>query len=121
MKRGPKRQLHSEIVPMLEPAALAASRDVEICDLIPPQPDGVIARLVTMPPCSTHSNIDPAGSAGQFHLIVEGSLVAPDRPRERWESVFASPEQGPLLLEAGDRGLQFVCLQLPRKAAEYSG
>jgi len=44
-------------------------------DLIPLQPDHVAARLYTLSPGACMTGPDPAGSAGQFHVVVTGALV----------------------------------------------
>lgn len=41
MVRGPKRQFHSPPYPAADAQALAARRDAETLELIPPQPDGI--------------------------------------------------------------------------------
>jgi hypothetical protein len=47
MRRGPKRQLTSQAVPVLEPAALQALEMSRSEDLIAPQADGISAQLLT--------------------------------------------------------------------------
>ena len=63
--------------------------------------------------------MDPAGSAGQFYVVVAGSLQVEDRVVKDWGSVFVSATEKPLVFAAGDRGVQVVCLQLPVKAEQY--
>ena len=53
----------------------------------------------------------PAGSIGQFYVIVEGTLLAEEQPRRKWESLFLPVDEKPRMNEAGDEGLQIVCLQ----------
>ena len=49
MKRGPKRQLHSQPVPIATAASLAGQMSVTVNDLIPLQVDAIAARLYTLP------------------------------------------------------------------------
>jgi hypothetical protein len=118
MKRGPKRQLHSDMVPVADETALSRVVDPRIDDLIPLQADGVAARLYTLPPNSRAAGIDSTGSAGQFSLVLGGSLIIGERELRNWEHVFVVDEP-PLESIAGARGAQVVALQLPRKAAEF--
>lgn len=63
--------------------------------------------------------MDPAGSAGQFYVVVAGSLHVEERALKDSGSVFVSATEKPLVFVAGDRGVQVVCLQLPIKAEQY--
>ena len=47
----------------------------------------------------------PAGSIGQFYVIVEGTLLAEEQPRRKWESLFLPVDEKPRMNEAGDEGL----------------
>lgn len=119
MKRGPKRQLHSEPVPVAGEPELAARTEAVVQDLMPFESDGLGARLYTLPPGAIQTGVDPAGSGGQFYVVLAGSLQVQERAIEDWGSVFVQATEKPLLFTAGDRGVQVVCLQLPLKAEQY--
>lgn len=119
MRRGPKRQLHSQPVMIADTASLAALAAPVVNDLIPLQVDAIAARLYTLAPGTRYTGLDPAGSAGQFYVVLAGSLSVQERRLHTWQSVFISPSENPLELMAGKEGLQAVCLQLPHKAQEY--
>ena len=119
MKRGPKRQLHSKSAPIATAACLAGQVSVAVNDLIPLQPDAVAARLYTLPAYASHGGLDPAGSAGQFYVVMAGALTVGEQHLQAWQSVFVSAHEGPLQLVASGDGVQVVCVQMPVKAPEY--
>lgn len=119
MRRGPKRQLHSQPVPMASAADLSCCSAPAVTELITLQDDRIAARLHTLPAGSRQAGLDPAGSAGQFYMVLAGMLQIGSRELRTWDSIFVSADELPLELEAGAEGLQAVCLQLPHKAAVY--
>lgn len=119
MKRGPKRQLHSQPVPIATAASLAGQMSVTVNDLIPLQVDAIAARLHTLPAYASHGGLDPAGSAGQFYVVLAGALIVGKHKLQAWQSLFVSANEGPLQLVASSQGVQVVCVQMPTKASEY--
>ena len=119
MQRGPKRQLHSAPVTLPDAASLAGRTAIEVDDLIAPQADGSAATLYTLPPNTRVGGTEPAGSAGQFYVVVSGHLIAGEALRRTWESIFVAPGESGFEMIAGDEGAQVVCLQLPPRAGEY--
>jgi hypothetical protein len=120
MRRGPKRQLTSQAVPVLEPAALQGLERSRSEDLIAPQADGIAARLMTrmageaiMP--------DPAmsGSVGQFLVVLAGTVVLPDRTLGIWDSAFIGSHERTPSFAAGHGGAQVVCLHMPPRDPAY--
>ena len=79
VEQPPKRQLHGQPVPIVTAAGLAAHVSPSIDDLIALEPDGIAARLYTLPPGTQHRGLDPAGSAGQFYVVLAGTLIAGER------------------------------------------
>jgi hypothetical protein len=119
MKRGPKRQLHSEPVPVESETELAARTEPAVQDLIPFEADGVGARLYTLPTGTIQTGVDPTGSEGHFFVVIAGSMYVQERAVKDWGSVFVQAMEKPLIFVAGDGGVQVVCLQLPLKADQY--
>ena len=115
MQRVSKRQFHSRSVKVMAADALAASTDVVVNDLIEPQSDGLLARLIVIPPGANAEAPDPAQSAGQYRVVLAGSLVTAERSLGRWEHGFVAPDERILVLEAGPEGVQAVILQFPTK------
>ena len=113
MQRGPKRQLHSEVARVADETERASLAAPKIDDLIPLQPDGAAAQLISLPPGATHAGLDPRGSGGQLHLVAAGSLVVDGRALAQWEHVFVAGDETPPVLVAGRGGAQAVLLQFP--------
>jgi hypothetical protein len=121
MVRGPKRQMHSESFPASDAAALAARAGVETIELFPPQPDGVAATRLLLPPGGEATAPAGAGSCGQYIMTVAGSLLHGGREFGRWEPIFVSADEPALALRAGPGGADVLCLRLATRAAEYAG
>lgn len=119
MKRGPKRQLHSQPVPIVTAGQLATLVTPATLALIPLQPDHAAAHMYSLPAGRTYTGLDPAGSAGQFYVVLAGCLLIGACSLQNGASVFISPDEAPLAIVAGSEGLQLVCVQFPHKAAEY--
>ena len=119
MIRGPKRQLTSDPVPPSDAASLAASKEMEVRDLISLQSDLIAAQMLRLRPGGKAAAMDPKGSAGQYFVVTAGSLIYGATELTRWESLFASGDEAPVPLLAGAGGAEVVLLQLPVKAAQY--
>lgn len=119
MRRGPKRALHSAPARTAALGELLALPAPVVEELIPRQPDGVAARLHSLPPAATlRLQADP-GHAGQFHVVVAGSVEVDGRLLTDWASMFVAAGETPPAIRAGARGAQLACLQFPPKAAQY--
>jgi hypothetical protein len=57
---------------------------------------------------------DPAGSGGQFHLVVSGSLQQGDAVLPVWSLLFAAPNEPAPMLRAGAQGAEIMVLQFPQ-------
>jgi hypothetical protein len=119
MVRGPKRHFSTEPVPVAAAETLAALAAVETDDLIPMQPDGIAARVLRLPAGAQASSFDPAGGGGQFHVVLNGTLLHDDAVLGRWESVFVSNDENAYVITAGGSGLEVLCLQLAPKDPVY--
>ena len=115
MQSVPKRQFHSRSVKVMADGALAANLEVTVDDLISAQPDGLVAQVVVIAPGGVAPAPDPARSAGQFRVVLAGSLLTIERALARWEHCFVAPDERNVALEAGPSGLQAVILQFPVK------
>ncbi|HEY8357467.1 MAG TPA: hypothetical protein VIL30_08380 [Ramlibacter sp.] len=119
MVRGPKRQMHSKCYLEAGDQELRARTATEVQPLFPPQPDGVAATRILLPPGGA-GEAAGTGRGGQFVMVIAGSLVYQQRTLTRWETVFLSPDEGPLPLQAGAGGADVLCLTLAVTATEYS-
>ena len=119
MKRGPKRQLHSTPLALATNAELTQLERSSALDLIELQHDHIAAQLFTLAPGDSATGRNPVASAGQFYVVLGGSILAGGRTLQKWQSVFIASDEGPLRVQAGAGGAQAVCLQLPHKIREY--
>ena len=111
MRRGPKRQFHTDPIPPASAAELAGLEAVIVDDLVTDQPDGIAVRRIRIPPGQAASAFDPSLGWGQFSLVIAGSLEHGERALVRWESLFASPDEAAPLLRAGPQGVDVLCLR----------
>ena len=121
MVPGPKRNLYSTPVAPLDATALRALRYPELVDLIALQPDRIAARLLRLPPRASHVDLDPAGSGGQFLVVVSGSIAYADGAHGPLDMIFLSADEPPFRLQAHDEGAEVILLQVPVKAEAYVG
>lgn len=56
----------------------------------------------------------PAGSGGQFYLVVSGSLRHGHDPLTTWSLLYASSNESPVALSAGEAGAEVLVLQFPQ-------
>ena len=117
--RGPKRQVHADAYHPLGEAGLATRRDTNHVDLIELTAEKLAARVWQLPPGGRSFSFDPAGSSGQFHMILSGQLLRAGEVLREWETVYVSADEPALLLEAGATGAEVLMMQMPVKAKEY--
>ena len=119
MVRGPKRQFHSTPYPAADAGELAARKNTDVVELIPPQPDGIGATRILLAPGGEAVAPTPAGGSGQFVMVIAGALMHQGRLFTQWEPIFLSPDEDPLPLRAGPGGADVLALRLAAKAPEY--
>ena len=100
MVRGPKRQESSESYQPLDDAAIAALSSPRCIDLIA-------------------QALDPAGSSGQFLMVLAGELQHNGQALHQWETMFVSADEPAQQLQAGKAGAQVLLMQIPLKADVY--
>ena len=119
MVRGPKRQMTSERYQPLDDAGMAALGAPHCADLIPPAPDKLAAQVWQLPPGGSAMALEPAGSSGQFLMVLAGALHHADQALGQWETVFVSADEPAQWLQAGEAGAQVLLMQIPVKADVY--
>jgi hypothetical protein len=77
--------------------------------------DGLAASLTRMGPGMTLAAPDPAGSGGQYCLVVNGSLELDGASYPSWSTLFVAAGDALLELRAGAKGLEALLLQFPRQ------
>lgn len=121
MVRGPKVQHH---VPAIDVADAATLRECAqpVCEtLLGPDADGLCVQRILLGPGQRCAANDPAGSTGQFHLVLAGTLDAAGQALGLWESAFHSAAGGAPRLVAGPEGADVLVLQIPHRDPVYAG
>jgi hypothetical protein len=111
LRRGPKRQFHTEPIAPASDGELASLGAVRVDDLVADQPDHIAVRRVRLPPGAQSTGLDPSPGWGQFSLVIGGALEHAGARLGRWESLFASPDEAAPLLRAGPAGADVLCLR----------
>ena len=117
--RGPKRHFSSNALEPMTTDALAALSAVQSEDLTAPSGDKLAVQVLRLPPGASHRAISPHGSAGQFFVLLSGSICHDGQWLRRWEHLFVSEQEDRYTVQAGPQGAQVLLLQYPVKAAEY--
>jgi hypothetical protein len=89
----------------------AAGSDREV--LIPQDADGLQAIRLAVPAGTTTEGVDPAGSGGQYYLVVAGSLVHDDKDLPMWSLLWVDADEPAPVLHAGDSGVELLVMQFP--------
>ena len=87
--------------------------EVAIETIIEPQPDGVAAWLLRLPPSATFVLSEKAEGADRFYLVGEGVMVARSERLPRFATAFVSADERDFELVAGEEGLEALVLQFP--------
>ncbi|HPU53301.1 MAG TPA: hypothetical protein PK359_17205 [Burkholderiaceae bacterium] len=119
MIRGPKRQESTERYQPLGEAGLAGLANARCVDLIEPAADKLAAQVWQLPPGASAQALDPAGSSGQFLMVLSGGLRHGDQVLHEWETVFVSADEPAQRLQASESGAEVLLLQIPLKEDVY--
>jgi hypothetical protein len=95
---------------------LARRTDNETLNFIGPEDDGLLGALVSVAPNASATVPDAGKGAGQYHVVVAGSMRASDErddylERLSCEYVFANDQA--MQVTAGKDGLQLLVLRFP--------
>ena len=118
MVRGPKRHDQAAIGAPWDSAQLAGLREAQQEWPIEPK-DGLGAQHARLPAGAAMALQCIAGSCGQFVFVLAGSARVRGHELGVWESVFVTPEERDVAVEAGEGGAEIVCLHMPVTDAAY--
>ena len=113
MESLPKRNLLGHPVALSDAAALHARSEVAVEAIIDPQPDGVAAWMLRLPPNATFAPPRQAKDADRFYLVAEGVMMARGVRLPRFATAFVSADEREFALVAGDDGLEVLALHFP--------
>lgn len=110
LRPGPRRFRLSEPV---ETHAADRATPASNC-LIQAEPDGLEARLVRLGPDGRMVLPAPSSGAGQYLVVISGSLVQEGERFERLSCLFVTADEPPMTAMAGPDGLALLVLQFPK-------
>lgn len=112
MKKGPKRQLLGELLEVSEDCSrLSAPSCVEA---FAPQADGIGAWFLRIPPNESLTAPALAGGLGRFYVIAAGRARVAGTSLARWATVFVTPDEEPMAVQAESDGAEVLVLQFPQ-------
>lgn len=94
-------------------AALRMRAEVSTETLIEPQPDGIAASLVRLPPGASASPPELRSGGSRFYLVAAGAMLLNGQRLPRLAASFATADERGFQLVAGDEGLEVLALQFP--------
>jgi len=121
LQRGRQRQALCADLPVQSAKALAQRKDNDTLCFLGPEADGLCGTLLSLAPHAHIDLADPAAGAGQYHVVVAGSMCADaEHVQEHGESLlgplscqYAFADNGSLHAIAGADGLQLLVLRFP--------
>lgn len=111
-----KRHAHGGPCAVASPQERAARTQPGIDTVIVPDQQGLAAWLLRLGP--RHSLPEPlhAGGGGRFLVVVSGEMQLQQRQLRRLACTFASLDEPPVLVTAGEDGADVLVLQYPASA-----
>ena len=91
-----------------------ARRTTSACEAIfPPQPDGIGGWIARIPPGGAIAAPVHPGGLGRFYMIAAGTarIGAGGESLDRWATVFVTPDEEPVQINAGSEGAEVLVLQ----------
>ena len=111
MKKGPKRQLLGEPIDVSEDCSRQTAAKIE--EVFAPQPDGIGAWLLRIPPRGSMKGPAHPGGLGRFYVVASGRVKAAGATLARLATVFVTADEEPVEIEAESDGAEVLVLQFP--------
>ena len=109
MKKGPKRQLLGEPIDVSEDCAQLAAATCE--EAFAPQPDGIGAWFMRIPPRAAMTAPAHPGGLGRFYVIVAGRAQVAGEALGHWATVFVTADEEPVEFRTESEGAEVLVLQ----------
>ena len=77
-------------------------------------PDGFCAQRIRLASGGSEAGADPSSGAGQFWVVLSGSLLYRDTLLPAQSCVFVDPDEGAFVAVGGGEGAEVLALQFPR-------
>jgi len=92
-----------------------AAEPTGVVPLLPTEPDGLAAWRYRLEAGQAFSGPPPGSGAGQYWLVVAGSLRREDGDYSALSCAFTHPTDAPFAGRAGPDGLDVIAMQFPRR------
>ncbi len=118
MRPSAKRHVTSAGIVLSTGPVLASRESVSVEYLIEDlaaSDDGIGSSLLRMGP-EMKVKVDPAGTAGQYCLVVNGSLKVEAGVLPKWSVIFSGSADGPMELRSGAEGAEVLRLGFSRRS-----
>lgn len=115
MRKGQRRNLVAEHLPLSSPADLASRRQNEVAVGLEAE-DGLSVQLLRIAPKCSMRLPDFASGSGASILVAAGQVVFDGKSYGTWSCLYARPDEIPPELVAGADGAEVLFLRYPRHA-----
>ena len=117
LRRGTKMTQFTVDPPPISTAAQMRARDAVVAEtLIEPQPEGVAAWIMRLPPNTSAPAPVHGKSAGRFYIVAAGEMLIGGKVHPRLAVAWVSAEEEPFQVRSGAAGLEVLALQDPDDA-----
>lgn len=110
--RRPRTATEAALEPLGD-GALTRATDATCSVLFPFDEDGLGAWQHRVPPGAMVTDLAPNSGGGQYWLVLGGEGVVVGKVVPRFGFVFLAPDDPPIAMTAGARGLEVLALQFP--------
>ena len=94
-------------------AVRCCRKTVQVETVFAPEADGLAACLFRMGPGHAPRMPDPAGTGGIYFIVAAGSVVHDGRELPRLSTLYSTPDEPRIRLEAGPTGADLLVLHFP--------
>lgn len=110
-----KRQFRfADGVDISDDADLRARQTAASEVIFAPEETGLSGHILRLGPDMETTAVDPATGGGQYHVVVNGTLVREGTEMPLWSCVMVTADEPTPSIRAGGGGLEMLVLQYPR-------
>jgi hypothetical protein len=115
LKPSKKRNRITEAITLSTEPVLLSRRDVVLEALLKKEDcaDGLGIFVLRMGRDMIATGPDPAGTQGQYYLVLNGSLECKGQNCPAWSTVFVDGNEPPVALRSGAQGVEALVMQFP--------
>jgi len=121
LKKGNQRTRIKSGIAVAETAERVARTETAVETILKEEADGLAAWIWRMGPGARGELPSPAGGGGQYLIVTAGDLLKDGQVLDKHSTIYITPEEAALAIEAGQEGLDLLVLQFPRLGEALSG